>query len=326
MSIGHVKAAARMFFRRVPVSGLRSPISVLLASCFLLLASLSFISCNSPFQPKVEFSPRLNVYSILFANSKRVYVRVTSVTNSQSGDVAQPVHGADVSLVGPGEGDAAHLTRFVDTTAVIDGDTASFYFGDTRISPGGTYTVTVSKDGYPTATASATVPVQFQSVPDQNFYSTLQTPGNIQQTAELTVPVSRLASAAFARIVLEYRGLDANGNLRVGSFDVTSIDTLDPFIELTSASMAITMDVGRYKAVLSEARSEADSLTAFHLYADIIVTQADNNFYRFYITSLRTINPLVMRTDKIIFSNIFNDAGTGIVAGVSVDTTRVFLY
>ncbi len=326
MSIGTIKSAARIPFSRLPVSGLRSPVSILFASYFLLLTSFFVISCNSPFQPKVEYSPRLNVYSILFANSKRVYVRVTSVRKSQSGDVTQPVHGADISLVGAGAGSGEHVTRFVDTTAVIDGDTASFYYAETRVMPGATYTVSVSKSGYPTATATAIVPVQYQSVPDQNFYSTLQTPGNLQQTAELTVPVSRLASAAFARIVLEYRGLDASGDFREGSFNVVGADTLNPFTELASSSLAIKMNVGTYKSVLSRARSAADSLTVSHLYADIIVTQVDNNFYRFYVTSLRSVNPLVMRTDKIIFSNIFNGAGTGIVAGVSVDTTRVFLY
>lgn len=328
MSKRPINSAPGIFFRRPTASCSRFPVSgsSILASCFLILTSFFFISCNSPFQPEIQYSPRLNVYSILFANSNEVYVRVTSVIRSQSGDVTQPVHGAEVSLSGPGSDGTYPSMRLVDTTSVIDGDTASYYFAPVRIMPGGKYTVSVVKAGYPTATASATVPVKYTSVPDQGFYSTLRSPGNSQATVQFAVSVSGLASAAFARIVLEYRGLDANGKLREGSFDVTPIDTLNPFTELTSTSLAITMNVATYKNILSEAHSAVDSLSVFHLYADIIVTQVDNNFYRFYITSLRTVNPLVMRTDKVIFSNIFNDAGTGVVAGVSVDTTRVFLY
>lgn len=314
--------------RRLKVSGFRSPASasVLLASYLVLLTSFFFTGCNSPFQPKVEYSPRLNVYSILFADSKGVYVRVTSVVSSQTGDVTQPVHGADVLLTGLGPYVLDKQTKLVDTTAVIDGDTESFYFAPTLVIPGEEYMVSVSKGGYPTATANATVPIQYTSVPDQNFYSALQDPEGMKPTAVFAAPVSRLASAAFARVVLEYRGLDADGDFRVGSFNVTSIDTLNPFTELTTTSLPVTIDSSAYKEAFRLARTVADSMVAFHLYADIIVTQVDNNFYRFFVTSLRTVNPLVMRTDKIIFSNIFNNAGTGIVAGVSVDTTRVFLY
>lgn len=323
-----VRIATQFFLRRRPVSGFRSPVSFssILAAHFLLLTSFFFVSCHSPFQPEVQFSPRLNVYSVLFANANEIYVRVTSVTRSQSGDVAQPVHGADVSLIGTEPYEFYQQIRLVDTTGVIDGDTASFYFAPISVIPGETYMVSVSKNGYPTASASATVPDQYTSVPDQNFYSALQNPEGMQPTAVFNAPVSRLASAAFARVVLEYRGLDANGNFRQGSFNVMSIDTLNPFTELTTTSLPVAIDSGAYKHAFRLAHTLADSMTAFHLYADIIVTQVDNNFYRFFVTSLRTVNPLVMRTDKIVFSNIFNGDGTGIVAGVSVDTTRVFLY
>ena len=83
----------------------------------LFLISLISLSCNQPFQPEVQYTPELNVYSVLFANAQAVYVRVTPVVQSPS-DVAQLVHGASVKLVGTGLNNttAANVT-LTDTTA-----------------------------------------------------------------------------------------------------------------------------------------------------------------------------------------------------------------
>ena len=110
------------------------------------------------------------------------------------------------------------------------------------------------------------------------------------------------------------------------NFNVLPVDSLNPFIELGSTSFPLRVDTTLYQNAFGLARQYAGSLRRSHLYADVIVTQVDNNLYRFFITSNNTANPLLMRTDKIIFSNIFNNAGTGIVAGASIDTTRIFLF
>ncbi|HQT91120.1 MAG TPA: DUF4249 family protein, partial [Candidatus Kryptobacter bacterium] len=287
----------------------------------LLLISLVSLSCNTPFQPEEQYTPKLNVYSVLFSNSQTVSVRVTSVAESQSVGMSQPVHGATVTLSGAGQ-----TIGLTDTTAIVDGDTSSFYFAPMRVVPGGTYTVSVSHAGYPSAAAMVTVPSGYAAVPDQNNYSILLNPKNVKTDIGLNVNLSGTASAAFVQMLVECRGLDDSWKFHVASFNVIPLDSLNPFSEVTATTLPVDVDVARYRNAFNLAQQYADSLKLWHLYVDIIVTQVDDNLYRYFITSTRTLSPLLMRTDKIIFTNIFNNAGTGIVAGASVDTTRVFLY
>ncbi len=291
------------------------------AFSILLLISLVSLSCNSPFQPEVQFTPKLNVYSVLFSNSQTVSVRVTSVAESGSAGMSQPVHGAIVTVSGGGQ-----TVSLADTTTIVDGDTSSFYFAPMLVVPGGTYTVSVSHSGYPSAVATVTVPSGYAAVPDQNNYSILMNPKNVKTDIGLTVNLSGTASAAFVQMLVECRGVDDSGKFHVASFNVIPVDSLNPFSEVTASVLPVDVDINRYKNAYNLAQQYADSLKLYHLYVEIIVTQVDDNLYRYFITSTRTLSPLLMRTDKIIFTNIFNNAGTGIVAGVSVDTTRVFLY
>ena len=296
-----------------------------LAACFLPLASVIFLSCNKPFQPEVQYTPKLNVYSVLFANEQAVYVRVMSVVESPS-DVSQPVQGATVTLAGTGLNGTVQYVTLSDTTSVIDGDTDSYYYAPAQIIPGGDYYVSVSHDGYPSVYTNAIVPFSYVTIPSQNAYSTLQKPQTVQSNIQLNANLSSFASAFFIQLLVEYRGFDASGKLHVGSFNVIPIDSIDPFTEIISATLPVNVDINQYKYAFNLAQQSADSLRVAHMYADIIVTQIDDNLYRFFITSIRTVSPLAMRTDKIIFTNIFNNAGTGVVAGASVDTTRVFLF
>ncbi len=295
-------------------------------SCLLFLVSISSLRCNSPFQPEVNYTPKLNVYSILFGNSQEVYVRVMSVTKSQS-DVQQPVHGARVTVMGIFATDTTLFkVTLTDTTEVIDGDTTSFYYARAHIIPGGSYVVSVAKDGYPTATASVIVPYGYATIPDPGTYSILRDPKNAKSEINFNINLSQYASAEFVQMVIEYRGLDNAGNLHAGSFNVFPIDSLNPFTEIGSLVVPFTVDTIPYINAYNLAGSYAASMKVSHMYVDIIVTQVDDAFYRFFITSTRTLDPLQMRTDKVIFTNIFNNAGIGIVSGASVDTTRIFLF
>ncbi len=299
----------------------------LLSFTFLFLISLISLSCNQPFQPEVKYTPELNVYSVLFANAQAVYVRVTPVVQSPS-DVTQQVHGASVTLVGTGLNDTTvQRITLTDTTAIIDGSTASFYYAPAHIIPGRSYTVSVIQNGYPPAYASASIPFGYATIPDQNAYSILQSPKDVKTDINLTVNLSGIASAEFVQMFVECRGLDSTGNFNVASFNVIPVDSLNPFTETDGiTTLSMTVDISQYNNSFSLAHQYSKTLLHSHLYVDIIVTQVDDNLYRFFITSTRTASPLLMRTDKIVFSNIFNNAGTGIVAGASIDTTRIFLF
>jgi len=299
----------------------------LLSSPFLFFISLISLSCNQPFQPEVNYSPELNVYSVLFANAQAVYVRVTPVVQSPS-DIAQQVHGASVKLVGPGlNAEMVQSITLIDTTAIIDGSLTSFYYAPAHITPGSSYRISVIQNGYPPASATVSVPFGYATIPDQNAYSILQSPKDVQSDINLSVNLSGLATAEFVQMFVECRGLDSAGHFNVASFNVIPVDSLNPFTETDGiTTLPVSVDITEYNNAFKLAHQYATSLLHSHLYVDIIVTQIDDNLYRFFITSTRSATPLLMRTDKIVFSNIFNNAGTGIVAGASIDTTRIFLF
>ncbi len=295
-------------------------------STSVLLISLFSLSCNQPFEPEEQYTPELNVYSVLFANEQAVYVRVAPVAQSPSG-VSQQVHGALVTLNETGLNDTTvESITLTDTTAVFDGNTASFYYAPAHIIPGGLYSVSVSHAGYPTVVASAQIPFGYATIPDQDTYTTLQNPKNVKTDINLRVNVSGLASAAFIQMFVECRGLDDGGNFNVASFNVIPVDSLNPFTEIEATTFPVRVDTTQYKTAFNLASQYASTLKHSHLYVDVILTQIDDNLYRFFINSTHTADPLLMRTDKIIFTNIFNNAGTGIVAGASIDTTRIFLF
>lgn len=299
----------------------------------VIIVTLLFASCNSPFQPEVNYTPKLNVYSVLFANERGVYVRVLPILKSSSDSISSPVRGASVTLTSFGPADTLQSVKLVDTTAIINGKPADFYYTPIRVIPPGPYFLSVVKAGFPTVTASVAVPLGYVTIPDENTYETFKSPGNRTQNIVLTAHLSGLASAAFAQVFIEYKGLDASGRLHTGVFTLTPVDSLDPFTEINNTGnpgeeieYPLTVDISRYRYLDSLAMAATDSLRSWHMYVDIVVTQVDNNLYRFMITSDREQTPLLMRTDKIVFSDIFDNAGTGIVAGASVDTTRIFLF
>lgn len=327
MIVQPLNTSVRMLLRRTMVSRFRSPVSgfKILASYFLLLTSSFFLSCNQPFQPEVKYNPRLNIYSILFANAHGAYVRVMAVTESPGG-VSMPVHGATVKLSELVNG-LSTTYDLKDTTEVTGPDTISYYYTGERIIPGRSYTVSVVASGYPPVNSSlVTVPFGFAALPTQAVYSFLRDPAHATPNTNLDINLSSLASAAFVQIFVEYRGLDESGKFHVGSFSVLPIDSLNPYTEVVATRLPVVVDSTRYRKAFTLARAHADSLTLSHMYVNVIVTQIDDNLYRYFVTSLRSAAPLIMRTDKIIFSNITDKSGTGIVSGASVDTTRIFLF
>lgn len=321
-------------FCRRPASGLRYAAAgvyypafprVLLASCILLLTSFFFVCCNEPFQPEVQYTPRLNIYSILFANAHGAYVRVMSVTESPS-DVSKPIRGATVGLNEWGNGiDTTYA--LADTSEIVNGDTVAFYFTGRQIMPGRSYRVSVNAKGYPpTYSTVVTVPFGYATLPSQSVYSFLRDPAQAFAALKLDVNLSWMASAAFVQIFVEYRGLDSSGKLHTGSFSVLPVDSVNPYTEIEAAKLEVAVDLDRYRGAFYLAQDRAKSLMVSHMYVDIVVTQIDDNLYRYFVTSMRSSDPLSMRTDKIIFTNFYSGSGTGIVSGASVDTTRIYLF
>ncbi len=208
-----------------------------LASCLAFLASLFSLSCNQTFQPEVNYKPKLNVYSVLFANARAAYVRVMSVVESPT-DVSEPVHGAAVTIRS-----SNGTLSLVDTTAIIDAIRALFYYGPLRVITGQSFTVSVSKEGYPTSTASAVVPFGYATILEQSTYEDLRDPGDATSDISVVPNLSHLASAAFIRLLVEYRGIDSMGKFRVSSFNLISIDSVNPFTEIEPAQLPIMVSI-----------------------------------------------------------------------------------
>ncbi len=292
----------------------------LMLSCFLTLASFASLSCNQPFQPKIEYIPKLVLYSVLFANETGVYVRLASTKNSMKSGVAEPIHGANVRL----ETFLGDDVPLVDSTIVADNDTVSFYFADFPIYPGMQYTITASKQGYDPISATATVPYSSVTIPDAHSYAALRHPDSSATNPTFVINLSGSTAAYFYQLAIEYRGFDSNGQFQIGYVNVLGNGMQDPFNEVSSYIVSGGVDITYYDSLFHYTEQLAGNLKESHLYVDIIVTKIDDPLYRFYITSGRTANPLAMRIDKIIFSNLYN--GVGIVGAAAVDTTRIFLF
>ncbi len=185
----------RLFGRMSVSSSLHYPLShfSFIFSLLSFLFSLLFLSCNKPFQPEVAYTPELNVYSVLFSDAHGVYVRVGAVTESSSG-VSQAMHGASVTLVGNGPNNSpVEPVTLTDTTALLDGISTSFYYAPTHIIPGGSYSVSVTQNGYPPVLATAQIPSGYATIPDQNTYSILQNPKNVKTDINLSSECFRVS-------------------------------------------------------------------------------------------------------------------------------------
>ncbi len=289
-------------------------------SCLLLLVSGISLSCSQSFQPQVDYKPRLVLYSILFSDEDGVYVRVTSTEDSRDGGISEPVHGARVWLVMPG----GYTLSLVDSTIFTANDTASFYFANFRVFSGMQCTLTASKQGFDSVSATVTVPNSSVTIPDAESYAILRHPDSSTVNPLFAVNLSGSTAAFFYQVVLEYRGFDSTGQFRMGYVDVSGDGIENPFIEVSDRQVDEAVDITGYDAQFHHTESLAGSLKQSHLYLDIIVTKIDDPLYRFILTSGRFANPLSMRTDKIIFSNVLN--GVGLVGSAAVDTTRIYLF
>lgn len=272
------------------------------------------------------------MYSILFADKSGVYVTLYSTTNSLSGDVNDPVHGAKVGLViqfsqfnpaDSGLTTASYTVKLQESFTVANGDTSYFYYSPLYIGSGRTYGITAEKQGYKPVSAYVTVPQSYITIPDIYTYAALRLPdsSNVDPVFQVSLGGS---SAYFVQLLLEYRGFDAAGRFQRGFVDAAGSSPMDPFIQVTTNSVRFGVNRSYYSARLQYAKEAASSLRQSHMYADIVVTQLDDPLYRFYLTSGRWNNPLAMRTDKAVFSNVTD--GAGIVGAAAVDTTRIFLF
>ncbi len=273
------------------------------------------------------------MYSILFANKQGVYVRLYSTIGSMNGNVDTPVHDAGVELIVPGNlyspadstgqasMDTVQLKESDSVTAASD--TNFYYYSPMTISSGGVYEIVAQKSGYKPVSSYVSVPYSFVTIPDTRSYPALRYPDSVNYDPYFNIDLGG-SVAYFAQLFIEYRGFDNNGNFHSGFVNASGNMPQDPFIQSTASQVQYNIDRLSYASTLSSVTRLASGLKNFHLFADIVVTQLDDPLYRFYLTSGRWTNPLVMRTDRPIFSNVNN--GLGIVGAAAVDTTRIFLF
>lgn len=314
--------------KRAPGSGI-----VRLASRILLLASLFSVSCNQPFQPKVEYVPQLVLYSVLFSNDTTVYVRLSAMSDEADSSFNTAVHGAEVYLVRHhGYYDYADSTLrditdtavFAESSAFAGEDTVYYYKTFTRIVPGGLYTLTAKKEGYNSITGATLIPYSRVTVPTKAVYAILRLPSEATSNVVFDVALTSPTVAWFPEVAIEYRGFDANGRLHAGYVDVMGQGSQEPFRQVSNYDVSFSVPHEYYADRLKEAQQLTKDLALCHYYVDVIVTQINDPLYRFYITSGRWNDPLVMRTDKIVYSNL--QGGLGVLGAAAVDTTRIYLY
>ena len=273
------------------------------------------------------------MYAVLFSNDTTVNVRLTSTSKTADSSINNSVHGADVSIItsnynhDPTDSTYKNMSGTVvlaESTIFVGRDSVSYYTAHTRVVGGQNYEIIAKKDGYDPLFANTSVPYSKVSVPTPQVYSILRQPSQVNSDPNSNITLSYPTVAWFPQLVIEYRGFDGNGQLHVGYVDLIGQGAADPFIQLSGYNVSFSVDRSYYADRLKAAESNGNALAFYHIYVDVIVTQVNDPMYRFYLTSGRWSNPLVMRTDKVIFSNVFG--GNGILGAAAVDTTRIYLY
>ena len=128
-----------------------------------ILQAFLCLSCNEQFSPKAPFDPQLVVYSVIYTDCSKQFVRVYSTYNVSGYDPYRnatdgAIAGASVSVAGP------QGTFLFRDTLLQRPDTSRYntpiyaYVADWRPQPGQTYTLTVNAGKAGSTQATVTTP------------------------------------------------------------------------------------------------------------------------------------------------------------------------
>lgn len=285
----------------------------------LLLFGLALQSCNSPFEVKQNYTPQLVVYGIAFRGDSTLVIRVETKAETAA---------ADSSASGPIAGLAGTVADITTGQATI---LKPEYTGGINLLEGKidlaqktNLTLSVTASDYPACSSSLTV--LDSAVIYLAYYTTgvLQNPVAGDQNPQFTIYPSNITRAIRVWISLDYQGTDAQGDSVSGSVFVKPAyqqDTTSYFLRINGQPTNVNFNLSDYSAAFAEAQTK---IVTGRITAVLKILQTDAAIYDFYSISNGFNDPLTMRTEKPVYTNV--TGGLGFFGSASYDSTSIQVF
>ncbi len=280
--------------------------------------------CNSPFQVKVVYTPKLVVYGIVFRGDSTVSIRVQ--TNSRF-PIADPDSSKTLDSLSGYISAGSSSTQFPLRSIYRDG--LNFLQGIVIANQDEVLSLIVGASGYPSCSATVTV------LDSATIYI-----GDSQTDAELRdptalVPPSNLNFLVYpshhtkgirATLAVVYEGKNESGAADSGEI------VLDPTYQTNTTTYLFRNDgnpfhvyfaIRDYQTAYNEAVAKAIG-SGGEVDAVVRITQLDAALYDFYSTANGFNDPTTLRTERPIYTNV--DGGDGFFGSASDDSLLIPVY
>ncbi len=295
-------------------------ISLRWTASLLPLLLIVLQSCNSPFQPEQVYSPKLVLYGIAFEGDSTLVVRVdvNSKTAVSDTTAAEPITGLGGTLVNAANGAGATLAAgYVNGTNLLS--------AEIHLVSGMNLTLQVHADGYESCSSNLTVLDSGVIYPAYYTTSVLRNPSGPGQPApKFTVYPSPQTAAIRLTMALIYNGVGQDGSPVTGEIDLApsyQLDTTSYFLRINGATTAVQFNLSDYSDAFSNA---VGKISSGRVVAVIRLLQVDATLYDFYSISNGFNDPLTMRTEKPVFSNVTD--GLGFFGSAAEDSLTIQVF
>ena len=297
------------------------------------------MGCENSFDPKGAYTEQLAVYSILSSRSDTQYVRVYRTYNPFGFNPLEntsdtPVQNAQVTLTeGSNEYQLKDTTiQRVDKSRYTD-DLHAYVGYPFALQRGRVYTLTVRSDR---GNVNASVSVPGPGRIDANNAFVMAEPERFRDDISLTIRISPVTRGYLVRIYLDFEYLDrGNWVLRRAEvpFSVSAGSDGAPILvyprltqrrmDLIVSAEPVDFSLAAYQALLTQLEQQYGQQGFRPVSATFILTQVENNLYKYYNIVNGFQDEYSIRTDLPDFSNI--RGGVGLFGAMTDDSTVVDL-
>jgi hypothetical protein len=299
---------------------------------------LILTGCENAFSPKGPYTQQLVVYSILTSRSDTQYVRVYRTYNPSGFNPLENttdtyVRGAHVIITG-----AAGAYELRDTTITrVDqsrypANLGAYIAYPMPIATGTTYSLQVVSD-QGSVTATASVPGKGTIVPNNQYV--LQNPGKYSEDISATIYMSSITRGYVIRLYLDFEYDEGSTVKHVRTeVPISTFGQMDgnpqfnyPRLRRRDLSRFVPVEtiyfpLDAYEFLLGFLKVRYSSSVRL-LTATFILTQVDDNLYKYYNIVNGFQDEFSIRTDSPDFTDI--RGGVGVFGAMSEDSTVVDL-
>ncbi len=291
-----------------------------LSAILLSVGFLAVESCNSNFQPLQVYSPQLVVYGIAFSGDSSIVIRVDANSRSQTGGSSSSGYltGLSGTIVDKSNGETVTLSpEYVGNENLLS--------GRINLLSGSLLDLKLNAAGYDPCSASLTVLDSGIIYPAYFTTSVMQSPGAPgQPSPQFTIYPSSNTMAIRLSMTLIYNGTGPDGNPVSGEVSVKPSyqqDTTSYLLRIGGVTTTVQFNLSDY---LSAYSSAVGKMTSGTVVAVVKLLQLDATLYDFYSISNGFNDPLTMRTEKPVFTNI--TGGLGFFGSAAEDSLLIQVY